>query len=123
MQVEYESSPIAEQPSFGEGVSFRPGSPQAGGAESEEEQDEEDAEAGEGPCLFSSPSDEASFTVLEKVEYVLTTRRFQVLVLRNQLARGSSSSASRSPKSSLARPCSPSPESRRLLKLIGILIS
>ncbi|OWZ38278.1 DNA polymerase epsilon p12 subunit [Cryptococcus neoformans c8] len=48
MQVEYESSPIAEQPSFGEGVSFRPGSPQAGGAESEEEQDEEDAEAGEG---------------------------------------------------------------------------
>lgn len=52
MQVEYESSPIVEQPSFGEGVSFRPGSPQAGGAESEEEQDEEDAEAGEGPCLF-----------------------------------------------------------------------
>lgn len=52
MQVEYESSPIVEQPSFGEGVSFRPGSPQAGGAESEDEQDEEDAEAGEGPCLF-----------------------------------------------------------------------
>lgn len=73
--------------------------------------------------FFSSPSDEASFAVLKKVEYVLTTRRFQVLVLRNQLARGSSSSASRSPKSSLARPCSPSLESRRLLKLIGILIS
>ncbi|XAO26231.1 hypothetical protein I312_105065 [Cryptococcus bacillisporus CA1280] len=50
MQVEYESSPAVEQPSFEEGVSFRPGSSaQAGGAESEEEQDEEDVEAGQGP--------------------------------------------------------------------------
>ncbi|WVQ90401.1 hypothetical protein IAS59_004181 [Cryptococcus gattii] len=49
MQVEYESSPAVEQPSFEEGVSFRPGSStQAGGAESEEEQDEEDVEAGQG---------------------------------------------------------------------------
>lgn len=48
MQVEYESSPAVEQPSFEEGMSFRPGSPQAGGAESEEEQDEEDVDAGEG---------------------------------------------------------------------------
>lgn len=51
MQVEYESSPAVEQPSFEEGVSFRPGSStQAGGAESEEEQDEEDVEAGQGTC-------------------------------------------------------------------------
>ncbi|WVO21629.1 uncharacterized protein IAS62_002938 [Cryptococcus decagattii] len=49
MQVEYESSPAVEQLSFEEGVSFRPGSStQAGGAESEEEQDEEDVEAGQG---------------------------------------------------------------------------
>ncbi|KGB76544.1 DNA polymerase epsilon p12 subunit [Cryptococcus deuterogattii 99/473] len=49
MQVEYESSPAVEQPSFEEGVSFRPGSStQAGGVESEEEQDEEDVEAGQG---------------------------------------------------------------------------
>lgn len=61
--------------------------------------------------------------VLKKVKYVLTSRPFQVQVLKNRLARGSSSSASRSLKSSLAQPCFLSPESRRLLKLIGILIS
>lgn len=53
MQVEYESSPAVEQPSFEEGVCFRPGSStQAGGVESEEEQDEEDVEAGQGTCPF-----------------------------------------------------------------------
>lgn len=66
MQVEYESSPAVEQPSFEEGMSFRPGSPQAGGAESEEEQDEEDVDAGEGTSLFSFAYDEASFHSSEK---------------------------------------------------------
>nr|KIR88630.1 DNA polymerase epsilon p12 subunit [Cryptococcus tetragattii IND107] len=59
MQVEYESSPAVEQPSFEEGVSFRPGSStQAGGAESEEEQDEEDVEAGQGTISYGSEEGE-----------------------------------------------------------------